>query len=33
MREIILAGDSATVQRQVQAYVDIGVTHLSIALR
>jgi len=33
MRESILAGDSATVQRQVQAYGDIGVTHLSMALR
>ena len=28
MRESILAGDIATVQRQVQAYVDIGVTHV-----
>ena len=33
MRESILAGDIATVQRQVQAYVEIGVTHLIIALR
>ena len=30
---IILAGDIASVKRQVQAYVDIGVTHLIIALR
>jgi len=33
MRERILAGDSATVQRQGQAYGDIDVTHLSLALR
>jgi F420-dependent oxidoreductase-like protein len=33
MRAIILAGDIAAVQSQVQAYVDVGVTHLIIALR
>jgi F420-dependent oxidoreductase-like protein len=33
MRALILAGDVAAVQRQVQAYVDIGVTHLILALR
>ncbi len=33
MRALILAGEPVSVQRQVQAYVDIGVTHLIIALR
>ena len=33
MRAIILAGDVAAVQRQVQAYLDVGITHLIIALR
>ncbi|MBV8359004.1 MAG: LLM class F420-dependent oxidoreductase [Deltaproteobacteria bacterium] len=33
MRALILAGDVAAVQRQVQAYLDIGITHLIIALR
>jgi F420-dependent oxidoreductase-like protein len=33
MRAIILAGDVAAVQRQVQAYVDVGITHVIIALR
>jgi F420-dependent oxidoreductase-like protein len=33
MRAIILAGDVAAVQRQVQAYLDVGITHIIIALR
>ena len=33
MRAMILAGDVAAVQRQVQAYLDVGITHLIIALR
>jgi F420-dependent oxidoreductase-like protein len=33
MRAIILAGDVAAVQRQVQAYLDVGITHVIIALR
>ncbi|HJY82601.1 MAG TPA: LLM class F420-dependent oxidoreductase [Candidatus Binatia bacterium] len=33
IRALILAGDVASVQRQVQAYVDVGVTHLILALR
>jgi F420-dependent oxidoreductase-like protein len=33
MRAMILAGDVAAVQRQVQAYLDIGITHIIIALR
>jgi F420-dependent oxidoreductase-like protein len=33
MRSMILAGDVAAVQRQVQAYLDVGITHLIIALR
>jgi alkanesulfonate monooxygenase SsuD/methylene tetrahydromethanopterin reductase-like flavin-dependent oxidoreductase (luciferase family) len=33
MRALILAGDVAAVQRQVQAYLDIGITHIIIALR
>jgi hypothetical protein len=33
LRALMLAGDGAAVQRQVQAYVDIGVTHLIFALR
>jgi alkanesulfonate monooxygenase SsuD/methylene tetrahydromethanopterin reductase-like flavin-dependent oxidoreductase (luciferase family) len=32
-RAMILAGDVAAVQRQVQAYHDIGITHVIIALR
>jgi alkanesulfonate monooxygenase SsuD/methylene tetrahydromethanopterin reductase-like flavin-dependent oxidoreductase (luciferase family) len=32
-RASILAGDIAAVQRQVQAYMDVGVTHFIIALR
>ena len=33
MRAMILAGDVAAVQRQVQAYLDVGITHIIIALR
>jgi F420-dependent oxidoreductase-like protein len=33
MRAIILAGDVAAVQRQVQAYLDVGISHIIIALR
>ncbi|HEV8717154.1 MAG TPA: hypothetical protein VGX03_30580 [Candidatus Binatia bacterium] len=33
MRAIIMAGDVAVVQQQVQAYLDIGITHLILALR
>jgi F420-dependent oxidoreductase-like protein len=33
MRAMILAGDVAAVQRQVQGYLDIGITHIIIALR
>ena len=33
MRAMILAGDVAAVQRQVQAYLDVGITHVIIALR
>jgi F420-dependent oxidoreductase-like protein len=33
IRASILAGDVATVQRQVQAYLDVGVTHFIIVLR
>jgi F420-dependent oxidoreductase-like protein len=33
MRALILAGDVAGVQRQVQAYLDVGITHIIIALR
>jgi F420-dependent oxidoreductase-like protein len=33
MRALILAGDVAAVQRRVQAYLDIGITHIIIALR
>jgi F420-dependent oxidoreductase-like protein len=33
LRALMLAGDVAAVQRQVQAYVDLGVTHLILALR
>jgi F420-dependent oxidoreductase-like protein len=33
MRAIILAGDVTAVQRQVQAYLDVGITHIIIALR
>jgi F420-dependent oxidoreductase-like protein len=33
MRAMMLAGDVAAVQRQVQAYLDLGITHLVIALR
>jgi hypothetical protein len=29
---MILAGDVAAVQRQVQAYLDLGISHLIIAL-
>jgi alkanesulfonate monooxygenase SsuD/methylene tetrahydromethanopterin reductase-like flavin-dependent oxidoreductase (luciferase family) len=33
MRAMILAGDVAAVQRQLQAYLDLGITHVIIALR
>ncbi len=33
MRAVILAGDVAAVQRQVRAYLDVGITHIIIALR
>lgn len=33
MRASILAGDGASVQRQIQAYVDVGVTHFIVVLR
>ena len=33
LRASILAGDVATVQRQIQAYLDVGVTHFIIVLR
>ena len=33
MRALILAGDVAAVQRQVQAYLDVGITQVVIALR
>jgi len=33
VRASLLAGDMATVQRQIQAYVDVGVTHFIIVLR
>jgi F420-dependent oxidoreductase-like protein len=33
MRALILAGDVAAVQRRVQAYLDVGITHVIIALR
>jgi F420-dependent oxidoreductase-like protein len=32
-RATILAGDVATVQQQVQAYLEVGVTHLILVLR
>jgi F420-dependent oxidoreductase-like protein len=32
-RATILAGDVASVQRQIQAYVDVGVTHFIVVLR
>lgn len=33
LRATILAGDVATVRRQLQAYIDAGVTHFIIAVR
>jgi F420-dependent oxidoreductase-like protein len=33
MRAMILAGDVGAVQRRVQTYLDVGITHLIIALR